>query len=212
SISRERSRGVARSFVAPPPAVNRRRPHPTGLGWHMVHASRPPHRHLRKPGGTAPGPDPSRAPGPPRLTPPPAGTGVHSNPHMPTAAIVIFRACPRPVASLRNWWAAPGPVLRPARRPLTGQGPRAHERLQQKALTQPPVVRPRGQAGLLLPQLAPGPGPAARHVRRPPGDRPLQYLVGTDALQQPLPRAGRARQARRVRGRRLPAGVPGDVA
>src|SRR5690606_32466178 len=70
------------------------------------------------------------------------------------------------------------------------------------------MVRPRRQAGLLLPQLAQGPGPAARPVRRPAGDRHLQHLVGADALQQLVPRAGRARQARRVRAGGFPLEFP----
>ena len=56
------------------------------------------------------------------------------------------------------------------------------------------------------------PGHPARPVRRPAGDRHLQHLVRADALQRPLPRPRRARQARRAGGRRLSAGVPGHVA
>ena len=53
-----------------------------------------------------------------------------------------------------------------------------------------------GRAGHLrlhLPQLGEEPRRAARPVRRPPGDRHLQHLVGADALQLALPRPRRAR-------------------
>ena len=55
-------------------------------------------------------------------------------------------------------------------------------------------------------------GLPARSVRWPAGHRHLQYLVRADALQRPLPRARRAREARRLGGWRLPAGISGDVA
>ena len=45
-----------------------------------------------------------------------------------------------------------------------------------------------------------------------PGHRHLQHLQRADALQLALPHAGRAGEDRRLRGRRLSARVPGDVA
>src|SRR5690606_28448003 len=86
------------------------------------------------------------------------------NKRIDTPPIVIFPAWRRPVASLPRHARAPGTPPGRLRRTPSGQGSRAHERFQQPPLAQPPVVRPRGQAGLLLPQLAQGPGPAARHV------------------------------------------------
>ena len=77
---------------------------------------------------------------------------------------------------------------------------------------QPAVVRPPGPRRLHLPQLGQGQGRAARPVRRPAGDRHLQHLQRADAVQLALPHARRAGQDRRLRGRRLSARVPGDVA
>ena len=57
-----------------------------------------------------------------------------------------------------------------------------------------------------------GPRVAGGHLRRPADHRHLQHLVGADAVQRPLPRAGRARQARRVGSGRRAVRVPGDVA
>ena len=74
------------------------------------------------------------------------------------------------------------------------------------------MVRPPGPRRLRLPQLGQGQGRAARPVRRPPRHRHLQHLQRTHALQLALPHAGGAGEDRRLRGRRLPAGVPGDVA
>ena len=55
---------------------------------------------------------------------------------------------------------------------------------------QPAVVRPPGPRWFCLPQLGQGQGCAARPVRRPAGDRHLQHLQRTHALQQPFPHAG----------------------
>ena len=62
------------------------------------------------------------------------------------------------------------------------------------------------------PQLDEEPGAAPRRLRRPPRHRHLQHLVGTDAVQRPLPRHCRARQARRLGAWRLPGGVSGHLA
>src|SRR5690606_41204254 len=105
--------------------------------------------------------------------------GIHTGMRIDTPAIVIFLACIRPLASPRQ---TTGPASRRDRSfPHPGQDPRPNERSRQASAPQPAVVRPRRQAGFLLPQLAQGPGPAARDVRRPAGDRDLQYLVGADA-------------------------------
>ena len=56
------------------------------------------------------------------------------------------------------------------------------------------------------------PRAARGRLRRPAGHRHLQHLVGADAVQRALPRAGRARQARRLGGGRPAVRVPGDVA
>ena len=47
-----------------------------------------------------------------------------------------------------------------------------------------------------------------RRVRRAAGHRHLQHLVGADALQRAFPRPRRAREARRLGGRRLPVEFP----
>src|SRR3546814_10727063 len=49
----------------------------------------------------------------------------------------------------------------------------------------------------------------AAHVRRPAGHRHRQHLQRVQPLQRPLPQDRGAREARGLRGRRLPAGVPG---
>ncbi len=74
------------------------------------------------------------------------------------------------------------------------------------------MVRPPGPRRLQLPQLGQGQGRAARPVRRPAGDRHLQHLQRADAVQLAFPHARRAGQDRRLRSRRLPARVSGDVA
>ena len=81
-----------------------------------------------------------------------------------------------------------------------------------RGAAQPAMVRPPGPRRLRLPQLGQGQGRAARPVRRPAGDRHLQHLQRADALQLAFPHARRAGQDRRLRGRRLSARVPGDVA
>ena len=72
------------------------------------------------------------------------------------------------------------------------------------------MVRPQRPRRLRPPVVDEEPGLSARPLRRAPGDRHLQHVVGGDALQRALPRARRAREGRRARGRRLPARVPGD--
>ena len=74
------------------------------------------------------------------------------------------------------------------------------------------MVRPPGPRRIRLSQLDEGQGRPARPVRRAPGHRHLQHLQRAHALQLAFPHAGRAGEDRRLRGRRFPAGVPGDVA
>src|SRR5581483_8329565 len=70
-----------------------------------------------------------------------------------------------------------------------------------------------GRTGWLsLPQLDEEPGLAPRPVRGQACDRDLQHLVGADAVQRALPRAGGIRETRGVGGGRLSPGVSGDVA
>src|SRR5436190_18603819 len=74
------------------------------------------------------------------------------------------------------------------------------------------MVRATGHLRFHLPRLGEEPRGAAGPVRRAPGDRDLQHLVGAHALQHALPHARRARPQRRARGGRFPHGIPGDVA
>jgi hypothetical protein len=74
------------------------------------------------------------------------------------------------------------------------------------------MVRPPGPRRLRAPQLGQRQGRTARPVRRPAGDRHLQYLQRANAVQLALPRVGRASEDRCVRSRPLSARVPGNVA
>ena len=66
--------------------------------------------------------------------------------------------------------------------------------------------------GRLHPSKLGRPRIAGRDLRRPADHRHLQHVVGADAVQRALPRARRAREARRVGSRRRAVRVPGDVA
>src|SRR5690348_4635213 len=85
--------------------------------------------------------------------------------------------------------------------PLSVSGHGQEEEIQaaQPRLVWQPRERKLDAQQLDASQLDEEPGLSRRPVRRTPGHRHLQYLVGAHALQWPLPRAGRVRQARRVR-------------
>ena len=68
------------------------------------------------------------------------------------------------------------------------------------------MVRARRQERVYPPQLDEARAARSR-VRRAAGNWHLQYLVGIDPVQYPLPRLGRKRQARRPRGGRFASGV-----
>ena len=74
------------------------------------------------------------------------------------------------------------------------------------------MVREGRQGRLPAPKLDEEPGSAGRSLRRPPGDRHLQYVVRAHPLQCALPPARREGEARRLRGGRNAGGVPGHVA
>ena len=73
------------------------------------------------------------------------------------------------------------------------------------------VVRQGGQGRLPPSKLDEEPGPAPSPLRRPPGHRYLQHVVGAHAVQRALPDPGGAGQARSLREGRLPPGIPRDV-
>src|SRR5574341_1964134 len=77
---------------------------------------------------------------------------------------------------------------------------------------QPQLVRAPHARRLHAPRVLTGRRVQRSRLRRPPGRRDRQLLVGAEQLQRPPPPGGGRRQARRVVGRRLPAGVPDDLA
>src|ERR1700712_1424246 len=88
----------------------------------------------------------------------------------------------------------------------TGKPSRAHEPRQQqiqketRGFEKPAMVRPPRPRRLRVSQLGQGQGRSARSVRWPAGDRHLQHLQRTHALQFALQNLGGAGQDRRVRG------------
>src|SRR3546814_811208 len=79
------------------------------------------------------------------------------------------------------------PVLLPPQRITQSdscRNDRAEQNTTPETPAQPGVVRPPGQDGILLPVFPEEYRHPAGPVRRSPGDRHLQHMVGTDALQR----------------------------